>query len=892
MVNINDLIQKARAEWKSEQEIQDAIAKTNQMTWSEFSIADPIDRNTIENRVDTNITTTENTRTNTPTDAMMGNLDFWDSDPTTRNQWWFTGVGVFSSSQQQPTQEFRQLTGNENFLKFWQEASQLENQMPWFLTNRNDVLAQNFASQDISDPAEVFQQLSQYEWFANSDLADQENTVRAIVDRIWQLQTDWNFQRDAMDTWFQDFISRINNQAELEKQEQIDRFAQDIGRWTQLYDRKLNDLETQFEIRNRNLDRQRENFAIKVENEIEDVMRTAERNIDMWEKIWALKWFNRSSWYAQWLENIKQDALRNVQRLQAQKERALQATQEDREVLLQEYNRNLERVKEDFNFQMRDLMDLASFDLTKAVDEYWFSDEKLWERISEISLDVEERKQNLINSYISNMSAINSVKSQEIDDIIRIQNFYNQQEDRFIWLLNQNEGQALLNLSPTQLIDYVEQWYLSPQSAQAYTDLLFGKTISTLQANWRLESNDITEIANLLNSGLSPLQVITKIIEDNPNRFTVSTDVSGTSPTIWSTSQVNIWQQVSFGGWNYQITQFGWSPTWGIDLAPITPWAKEPVWAFLGGTVVRTGTDSDWNNFVELLQDNWYVYRYNHLDSFADLQEWQRINQWEIIGIMWNTGKTMWPTGVHLDVWIYDWQRANNPNLWPLDITQQKAIMFGQDQKRAILSALRTWQLTDSQRAQYRDIAMKEWRINEFIQAESNKYDNSQITKLKQDIIWQQVYKDMSDIAKWYDNILGIYGAWVENASGFEDISAINALQRMIDPWATVREWDVTLVQSAIPIFKRISPTFKWNQFTEWDVLPASLREKLLQTAENIYQSQAQSYNQTIQKLRWNNFERAWTSIQDEWVLFDVTTPTTSNQWEISQQFEMLRESL
>lgn len=58
--------------------------------------------------------------------------------------------------------------------------------------------------------------------------------------------------------------------------------------------------------------------------------------------------------------------------------------------------------------------------------------------------------------------------------------------------------------------------------------------------------------------------------------------------------------------------------TGGIDFAPLERGKKDPIEAFIGGEVVGFGTDNSTNNkFIEILGDNGYVYRYNHLDTIG-----------------------------------------------------------------------------------------------------------------------------------------------------------------------------------------------------------------------------------------------------------------------------------
>lgn len=59
-----------------------------------------------------------------------------------------------------------------------------------------------------------------------------------------------------------------------------------------------------------------------------------------------------------------------ISRLQEQLARAEQYTGEDKAQVLDDFNRQLGRVKEDFEFQMRDLMDVGKIEVNNLLEKY------------------------------------------------------------------------------------------------------------------------------------------------------------------------------------------------------------------------------------------------------------------------------------------------------------------------------------------------------------------------------------------------------------------------------------------------------------------------------------------------------------------------------------------
>ena len=114
-------------------------------------------------------------------------------------------------------------------------------------------------------------------------------------------------------------------------------------------------------------------------------------------------------------------------------------------------------------------------------------------------------------------------------------------------------------------------------------------------------------------------------------------------------------------------------------------------------------------------------------------------------------------------------------------------------------------------------------------------------TTLSTKLSGTSAYTDMNDINR---GLLTIEAAF-KDESGFRDIAAINAFQRMVDPGATVRSEDVVLIQSAVAILDKLNPIFQARKIGTGDKLPASVRGEIAKTAQDIYNANARYYNDT-----------------------------------------------
>ena len=145
-------------------------------------------------------------------------------------------------------------------------------------------------------------------------------------------------------------------------------------------------------------------------------------------------------------------------------------------------------------------------------------------------------------------------------------------------------------------------------------------------------------------------------------------------------------------------------------------------------------------------------------------------------------------------------------------------------------------------------------KVREFL-ASGKKIQNASLTdaqlktadKIAKDLSSNPNYKNTLDVTNGFDTVLALFGTEQlrSNSTGFDDVTAINAFQRMIDPGATVREGDVELLRTTVPYLKKISPEYKWSQFKKGDVLPPEIRGSLLQVARQVYDTKVTKFNST-----------------------------------------------
>lgn len=88
--------------------------------------------------------------------------------------------------------------------------------------------------------------------------------------------------------------------------------------------------------------------------------------------------------------------------------------------------------------------------------------------------------------------------------------------------------------------------------------------------------------------------------------------------------------------------------------------------------------------------------------------------------------------------------------------------------------------------------------------------------------------------------------AGLQQGNGLGDIAAINAFQRLVDPGVSVREGDVRLLESAIALGSKLSPTFWADKLRGGDRLPEDMRVAMQQASRDLYTSRAKTYAESV----------------------------------------------
>lgn len=332
-----------------------------------------------------------------------------------------------------------------------------------------------------------------------------------------------------------------------------------------IYDNNLEDLDFKKQQTIKQINQNVEKIATDVNRSVDDVSRQAQQTLAMGEKVWALKGFGKSSNYVQWLQEVQRQAMQNIQRLQQDLARVESLAWEDKALAMQEYEKNMKRAKEDFDYAMRDVISQSSADLNNVMGKY--SGKKLWEMLDNVAYDVIQKRLQIENQYINNMKGANDVVNQQFEQYKAMDDYTDKQRAEFTSILNANDWEALASMSAKDIENYVSQGYLSQEQGIAYYNSMISKSVWALSQYWIPTQQDIDSVINSVKNGLSPLQAIAWVVQNNPNRYS---SVKDKFMSVWANSSI-------FNTQTWQFMTAPWSTGWASAVSTGYTWKPVPV---------------------------------------------------------------------------------------------------------------------------------------------------------------------------------------------------------------------------------------------------------------------------------------------------------------------------
>lgn len=387
---------------------------------------------------------------------------------------------------------------------------------------------------------------------------------------------------------------------------------------SQSFNRGLTDLEIS---RNRALE-DATNQSLKTQTaiteQIDDVKLQMDRQIGMWEKAGALSGALKSSGYMAWLDGIKNDALKNVDRLQTRADRDTEDTATYKKRINETYELNASRTKEDLDKALNQLKSQVGTEMSQYLNEYAPSSVELWAQLDAITDKYGIMSQNALNTYMTNLRGITDTMAYDTEKVMSLQKMKQDIQQTNVNNMLANNGMALSGINYTDLNTMLSSGDISPTDYSTMAGYMQSLGISQLQKMWVPTAEDISLYNTLLEKNVSPQQAIATITAQNPSRY------SGTGDANWSivdvngksmrfnktTNQLLPIDETSQGLWTtpdtYEAANVNQVMEWGVFLSKYTEWVKAPRDGYCGQFVndyIKSMWITQQNLFLDLITD-------------------------------------------------------------------------------------------------------------------------------------------------------------------------------------------------------------------------------------------------------------------------------------------------
>lgn len=422
---------------------------------------------------------------------------YWDKSP---NRTPYTGEW-FATTQGKYKTWVKISIPKENNV-YWEAAKIAEQAAKWTISKRNDYIVSNLFAEWAKTKDDIRNFLNAQQWFMWANSVDKQNTVEAIAARMWitkesitpqdmiaQQQNDllknyqdeqWQLILDAdqQKAWkefdaigwtdpsrypTESEIQNIANKYQLDPkkaQEAADawKIAKDKSieqqRWKEKdiwteKDRNIEDAQTQIQ-------RNKED----INNQIDDVVTQLGRDVSWAEKVWALKWYNLSSGYVEWINNIKTDANKVLDKLHTALSRAESDTSKYITRISDDYTTNMSRLKTSMTDQLMNNKMAWTAEVQALLTKYAPTDVLLTKELKRVNDEFGIKSQALMKSFLENFKGITDAAMYESEKLQEYTYKQAQLADLTISNLMANNWMALLNMSDSAIQDLYKAWYI------------------------------------------------------------------------------------------------------------------------------------------------------------------------------------------------------------------------------------------------------------------------------------------------------------------------------------------------------------------------------------------------------------------------------------------------
>lgn len=364
--------------------------------------------------------------------------------------------------------------------------------------------------------------------------------------------TSWPTNQQNMDALTAN-VATVAENAKRKSDEQ----KSELKYGAQQRDYKLDSIKATADTDQMRLDRQMADQTLQVDRAIADTDRISKRNIAMVEKVAALQGTGKSSGFGQWMLNLKEDTIRTIDRLKEDLDRAKTASWEEAKLLWENYNRNKEKIDNDFEYQFRDFTNRQTASIAELTTA-WYDPVKVNKALGKIYEEAQYKTQELFTNYVNNYQTLNNETRLQSQEIRTQEQFKDSQQKEFISQYIGYNGERLASQTLTDLKWYLDNGQISKNDYDLYTKMIGDNTIATLQQHGTVTEDDLANIEQLLKIWYTPTKAVAFMIQSNPTRFTPQESKTPNIQTYEVNGEKYSWYFDQSGNFVNMSAPWGW----------------------------------------------------------------------------------------------------------------------------------------------------------------------------------------------------------------------------------------------------------------------------------------------------------------------------------------------
>jgi hypothetical protein len=283
----------------------------------------------------------------------------------------------------------------------------------------------------------------------------------------------------------------------------------------------MDTMKTDYERKQADIATNLKNTSQQYQNQIDDVSRQLERNVNFMTASGAWSGASKSSGYLTGIQNVKDDGNRVIERIEALRTQLETASSEDAARLTEDFGKAVSAAKKKFDDELTTMRIDAGTQLSGIAEQYGTGSDKLKTALQAIEDSFHTKTLESMRSYIEGVRSINQITNDNVELAMKQSQYRDSQANAAYDDYVKDNGAALANATYSSIVSQVKSGTLSAPRAEMLKSAMLSSIVNTLQKNGSaVNAAEQSTIDTLLKHGATPAQVVAQM--RNMDKFAMS----------------------------------------------------------------------------------------------------------------------------------------------------------------------------------------------------------------------------------------------------------------------------------------------------------------------------------------------------------------------------------